>query len=191
MTHVDDLEDLLFSDSPIEWAAENLECLGHGHAARIYRHPTLPDCVIRLSDYPDGWFMYADRYLRLTEEGDEASPFQPIVRWIGEIDGIFFAISERLDVVEVDSPLAEQVELIQSAVSGDTDLWDEIELHTPGIKTFIDSLGKPVDLRESNFMRRGTQLVVNDPYSSIPFELEAILRAAYKVSAKRTQLFLK
>lgn len=59
MSDLADIQDLLDADDPLAWAHENLRLVARGDAACVFDHPALPGAVVRVSDYPDGWFGYA------------------------------------------------------------------------------------------------------------------------------------
>jgi hypothetical protein len=179
----DELAELVGAESPAEWAFENLVHVDSGTAAAIFEHPGDTSLVIRVSEYPDGWFMLADAIKDFGDLDDgNASPFLPVIHWIGYAQGTFIGVSERLEKIDDDHPLAQAVEAVQKAItSNKPEDWERAESHVPGFRSFRSTLNARVDARESNFMRRGETLVFNDPYSAIPFEMLASLEGAYAV----------
>jgi hypothetical protein len=182
MNLVEDCPELFMADNPIEWAFENLTHLQSGTAASIFQHPSRDDVVIRVTDYPDGWFMLADDVAQLQQDDEKPSPFLPVAYWIGQVGGVWIGAAEKLDEIEADHPLATIVATLCSALtSNKTEDWSEVEAALPGFKEFRDTLRNGLDSRESNFMRRGATLVFNDPYSQIPHAIEPRLRETYAV----------
>ena len=59
MSDLADIQDLLDADDPLAWAHDNLRLVARGDAACVFDHPAFPGAVVRVSDYPDGWFGYA------------------------------------------------------------------------------------------------------------------------------------
>jgi hypothetical protein len=105
-------EEILEAESSLEWALENLEFLGAGDTAHVFKHPDDDAKVIRISDYPDGWFLYAEQAMEAF--GDDAgsySAFYPVVYEIINKERELIGVSERLEEIENDSDLAEIVEL--------------------------------------------------------------------------------
>lgn len=177
-----DLADLIYSSSPLEWATENLKQVGYGTAATIFEHPVDPDLIIRISDYPDGWFMYADETLRIEEEDGGIKTYRPKVHWIGNREHTWIAASERLEPIEAESRLALVADaVIRALLNGGDDDWIAVEDIAPGFREFCAGLNARLDLRDTNFMRRGETLIFNDPYSAIPFGLEPFLRDRYSI----------
>jgi hypothetical protein len=182
MHHEEVLAELIRAECPIEWAHENLRHIESGTAAAIFEHPADPQLVVRLSDYPDGWFKFADDTMRQISENGVVSGFRPAVHWMGDVAGVFVGVSERLEVIEDGSDLAEIVEAALRALRGNGEDWDFVERIVPGFREFCMGLDARLDLRASNFLHRGGALVFNDPYSAIPFAMEAGLRDLYRVS---------
>ncbi|MCV9963752.1 hypothetical protein OIU34_17900 [Pararhizobium sp. BT-229] len=182
MTHEDALSELVGAECPVEWAFNSLVHIDSGTAASVFEHPADPQLVVRVSDYPDGWFKFADDTLRMEQEDGIPQPFRPVVHWIGEVGGVLVAVTERLDRIDDGSVLSDVVESALKALHGIADEWAAVERHAPGFRDFCAGLDRKLDLRASNFMRRGETLVFNDPYSDIPFGLEPILRDFYRVS---------
>lgn len=161
----------------VENASLKFNLLGHGSAASIYEHPSRPDMAIRVSDYPDGWFAYADNILT----SDITSPYVPRPREIAYVDGTWIATVERLtECEEADMKI---VDLMKSAICPAvyTVLSKEEEITLEAAAPdFIDHarlyLFGATDLIDSNFMRRGTQIVVNDPHSTMSIDYETSLK---------------
>jgi hypothetical protein len=181
MLRQDALSGLIGSANALEWAHDNLTHLKSGTAASIFAHPADPSLVVRVSDYPDGWFLFADETVRMAAEGRDVELFRPRVDWIGEVNGIFVALTERLETIDDDCELTDTVRSVCRALGGDNAEWRLVERSTPGFMDFCSSLGPSLDLREDNFLRRGETLVFNDPYSAIPFAAEQALRDIYRV----------
>jgi hypothetical protein len=181
MPHEDALSELISAENPLEWAFENLTHVRSGSAASIFDHPHDPGLVLRVSDYPDGWFLYADETLSLDMQEGATQAFRPAVHWMADVGGVLVAVTERLEPIEDDTALAAAVEAANAALSGDIGRWNEVERHAPGFRDFCASLGSRLDLRDTNFLRRGDQLVFNDPYSDIPFAIEGSLRQRHGI----------
>jgi hypothetical protein len=181
MPHEEVLSDLISAECPLEWAFDNLIHVSSGNAASIFDHPSDPGLVLRVSDYPDGWFLYADETLNLDMEDGETNRFRPVVHWMADVDGILVAVTERLEPIEDETALAAAVEAAMAALSGDVGRWSDAERHVPGFRDFCVGLAAGLDLRDTNFLRRGDQLVFNDPYSDIPFAMEESLRERYRL----------
>lgn len=186
MHHEEILAELIGAASPVEWAHENLTHIASGTAAAIFEHPSDPLLVVRLSDYPDGWFKFADDTMRHEQEDGDVNRFGPAVHWIGDVGGVFVGVTERLETIEEGSHLAEVVEAAVRALGGNKDDWEFVERSVPGFREFCSGLDARLDLRASNFLRRGGTLVFNDPYSAIPHTMESTLRNSYRVSLPST-----
>ncbi|MBY3150997.1 hypothetical protein HFO56_00945 [Rhizobium laguerreae] len=182
MPHEDVLSELIAAESPLEWAFDNLIHVRSGTAAAIFDHPFDPGLVLRLSDYPDGWFRYADETRRMQQEDGIAQPFRPTVHWMADVAGTLVAVTERLEPLEDGTALSEAAEAAIQALSGDDERWTDVERHAPGFREFCADLADRLDLRPTNFLRRGNTLVFNDPYSAIPFALEQDLRERYRIA---------
>lgn len=181
MSHEAALVELVAAENPLEWAFDNLTHVRSGTAAAIFDHPDDPDLVLRLTDYPDGWFRYADDTMSLERDDGVTQSFRPTVHWMADVGGIFVAVTERLEPIEDGSPLSSVVEAAIEALSGDLDRWIDVERLAPGFRRFCAGLDAKLDLRPTNFLRRGDTLVFNDPYSEIPFSLEENLRERYRI----------
>lgn len=173
---------MIVTENLLEWACDNLKIIGRGSAAIVFNHPDDDTLVVRVSDYPDGWFLYAHQTLQMAA-ADEKYVFRPEVKSIIEHDGVWLGVGEKLKPIDDQSEMGDIVENLIETIQGNKDLWPGIEKHVPGFHEFLRTLNKRLDLRLSNFMMRGTQLVFNDPYSSIPFEIEHLLRSAYSVES--------
>jgi hypothetical protein len=182
MNLVEDCPELFMAENPIEWAFEHLTHLQSGTAASIFQHPSRDDVVIRVTDYPDGWFMLADDIAQLQQDDEKPSPFLPVAHWIGQVGGVWIGAAEKLEEITADHPLAAIVDTICNMWGkGDPESWNEVETVLPGFNEFRDTLRLNLDVRETNFMRRGDTLVFNDPYSNIPHAIEPRLRETYAV----------
>lgn len=185
MDHASALASLTDAECPVTWASENLVFVGHGTAATVYEHPDDPGLVVRVSDYPDGWFMYASAVL--DDDGDDVFPYGPSVEWIGERGGVFFGVAERLSTIDDESELTMLVNDVIAAFMGRLEGgWTTVDSRAPGFSDFARSLNARLDLRPENFMHRNGVLVFNDPYSSIPHAMEADLRSALSIGRGAT-----
>jgi hypothetical protein len=177
-------EEILEAESSLEWALENLEFLGAGDTAHVFKHPDDDAKVIRISDYPDGWFLYAEQAMEAF--GDDAgsySAFYPVVYEIINKERELIGVSERLEEIENDSDLAEIVELINKAmITHDEDSWENLDQRLPDFRKFSQQLFHKIDLRDGNIMRRGGQIVINDPLRAIPYGMEESFRARHSLS---------
>jgi hypothetical protein len=171
-----DIEGLLESECPIQWAYDNLREIGQaGETARIYEHPIEPGVVIRITDYPDGWFAYAAE----TMGRDDPSPHRPAVHEIGYHRGYYLALAARLDEIEEGSDLEAMVQSAIGALGRSGSVAEEqlaaLDARQPGWREFAGTLRARCDLRPSNFLRDGDTLVFNDPYRSMSeWEAESI-----------------
>jgi hypothetical protein len=105
--------------------------------------------------------------------GDDAgsySAFYPVVYEIINKERELIGVSERLEEIENDSDLAEIVELINKAmITHDEDSWENLDQRLPDFRKFSQQLFHKIDLRDGNIMRRGGQIVINDPLRAIPY----------------------
>lgn len=183
MTAIPLPDEMLNADCIMTWATENLEFLGAGDTAYIYKHPTDETLVIRVSDYPDGWFLYAEQAMDAEEQG-EYLPFFPKVHWIGNKDDILIGVAERLDEIAVDSEMETLVVAITDAlIMNDDAAWLLLDERLPAFREFSERLYARVDLKDGNIMRRGDQLVINDPLRAIPHAMLESFRERYNFSA--------
>lgn len=177
---VEECPGMFAAENPVEWAFDNLVHFQSGTAASIFQHVSRSDRVVRVSEYPDGWSMLADAVLQMQQEQEKPSPFLPVVHWISHINGVWIGVAEKLDVIEADHPLASVVEAICRALQeGEAADRNEVEAAVPGSRTFRSTLNNRLDIRESNFLRRGNALVFNDPYSQIPHAIQSQLQGTY------------
>lgn len=180
--------EILEAESSLEWALENLELLGAGDTAHVFQHPDDDAKIIRISDYPDGWFLYAEQAMEAYE--DDAglfSQFYPVVYEIINKDRELIGVSERLEEIESDSELAEIVDLITKAmISHDKDAWENLDRKLPDFREFSQQLFHKIDLRDGNIMRRGDQIVINDPLRAIPYGMEESFRIRHSLSVSST-----
>jgi hypothetical protein len=175
-------DDLADAEDPVEWAIDNLALIGRGSAAYVFEHPEDAAYVLRLSEYPDGWFGYAEDTLSLIENGTPC-PHRPRVTALWVIDGVFAAVGERLEEIGDGTTLADAVDVITSALRSRLHP-DGAESLVPGFAEFVTSLDARLDARPENFMRRGEVLVYNDPYSALSFDREKAMREAFAYPAR-------
>lgn len=183
MSHTIPFE-MLEAESSLEWALSNLEFLGAGDTAHVFLHPDDDTRVIRVSDYPDGWFLYAEKAMESRDEDyGDFSPFYPVVYEILNKGDELIGISERLDEIENDSEFAEIVDLIHNAlVNYDNAAWEVLDEKLPEFRKFSQNLFHKIDLKDGNIMRRGDQIVVNDPLRAIPHTMEENFRMRHSLS---------
>lgn len=159
---------LLEAESPLEWAHETLELVDQGDHASIFSHPDQPSVVIRLSDYPDGAFGYADRIQR--EETIGADIHGPMAFSLAYIDGHYFGTFERLCPIDEDAEAISWVEAAVRFVSRQSTASD-VELLKASQPLLLDMLmrmGSMSDVsRVSNWMLRDRHLVLNDPIGTM------------------------
>jgi hypothetical protein len=166
---------------------EMLSRIGNGDTATVFAHPFEPDMVVRVTDYPDGWFAYAEAARDL----EDPSPFAPLVHDIVHAHGIWLAVAERLqecpDTREetVLLKLARRVIFDTSVGCEKEDDVKALEQAQPGFNDFIvDTLLGARDLKFENFMRRGDTLVVNDPIRAMSCDQESRLAARYDIATR-------
>nr|WP_250807981.1 hypothetical protein [Neorhizobium tomejilense] len=169
--------DLAAAEDPVEWACDNLRMIDRGSAAYVFEHPDDARFVIRISDYPDGWFGYAEDTINLEEAGD-SSHHRPSVAAITVVSGVFAGIGERLEPIEDGTWLADAVDAVIRALTTRNG-WNKVASLVPGFPGFVAGLESRLDIRPENFMRRGDTLVYNDPYSALPYERERRMRDRY------------
>lgn len=188
MPRLADIEGFLSSECPHEWASDNLTLVAGGDSgehARVYAHPTDPSLVVRVSDYPDGWFLHGHDYLTMLEEEETPSVHMPKVLEIAEAGDCFVALAARLSNIEEGSEMEAAanaaVALIRRDTPGDGDA-KALETLAPGFMEFVETLRKSApDTRDGNILTDGRTLVFNDPYGTIPFSMEGFLRETYAV----------
>jgi len=176
--------EMIEAECPMAWASENLEFLGAGDTAYVYKHPTDETMVVRVSDYPDGWFLYAEQVMDACDDDEgEPSPFFPKVYWIGNKESTLIGVSERLDEIENGSEMDELVEAISAAlICQDEKAWALLDEELPDFREFSQRLYARIDLKDGNIMRRGGQLVINDPLRAIPHAMEESFRERHSFS---------
>lgn len=171
------LDGLLAADSPLEWAWDNLDAVAAGDTASLFAHPILRDRVVRVTDYPDGWFAYADAMSRVTEPW---ACHAPTFDAMAVVEGEFIAITEKLS-----SPSEEQMRLVEFAraylLETPMDIGDRRELQTsqPHFEAFAENVRMHKDFRPSNWMFRGEVLVLNDPSRAMSHEMAAEITERY------------
>lgn len=174
--HGQALSDLLASSSPLEWAFENLTHIDSGTAASVFEHPSAPGLVVRVSEYPDGWFKYACDILD-REDNEGVSPYAPRVEWAVETGGVFVGVSERLSPIDEATDLGSIVAvIIERLRRGREEEPVDLEDRCPGISRFLAELDLRLDARPENFMHRNGVVVFNDPYASISYHMENGIR---------------
>lgn len=162
--------------------------IGKGAFADVFLHPTLPNVAVRVSDMTDA----NNDWLTLAQD-HQSNPWMPKVFELrtakvarpgghGELE-FFVAFVERLKPVTSLSGLSPVLRHIVEAIEFDHDeslplkprqrekvkLMLE-EFHDPMLTTAIDLVftgpKRPahLDLGTRNWLRRGTQLVINDPW---------------------------
>ena len=109
-----DIPGLLDADDPLAWAAENLDHVGAGGTAVVYAHPGDLGLVIRISDYPDGWFGYAMALADIAADGGDGHLARAMARhapvaldmaYVERADGAFYVgLCERLTPAAEDCP---------------------------------------------------------------------------------------
>ena len=184
MTNIPLPVEMIEAECPMAWPSENLEFLGAGDTAYIYKHPTDETMVVRVSDYPDGWFLYAEQAMDACDDDEgEPSPFFPKVYWIGNKENTLIGVSERLDEIENGSDMDELVEAISAAlINRDEKAWAFLDGELPDFREFSQRLYARIDLKDGNIMRRGDQLVINDPLRAIPHAMEENFRERHSFS---------
>lgn len=168
----------------IERAFDALDKIGQGGTATVFAHPTAPDLVVRVTDYPDGWFAYADRARAM----DVPSPHAPVVHDIVHADGVWIAVAERLEECRDDIGETLLLNLARRVVADVTAGCENandvaaMEREQPGFMDCVNELlFGAQDLAYENFMRRGETLVVNDPVRAMTPAEEKILAARFDI----------
>lgn len=177
MARLSEIPGLLTADCPLEWAWENMKLLGRGEHACIFEHPSDNSRVVRISDYPDGWF----EYVTVAGEGLHV----PRVFDFATAGGCFLAIAERLEPVPDDAYGEEMIDCAVAVIWGEgarrvpDGALDRFRQCQPGFEAFVGRLPfRPTDLRNENFMMKGGTLVLNDPLGSMSFEMERDLKTS-------------
>jgi hypothetical protein len=180
MDAIREIDGLLESDDPSGWAYENLDLVGEGHHAMVYRHPLRDDMVIRVAPFPEGFFGHA-------AEADDpcASPHAPLCHAVALVEDTLVGACERLEPVrDDDREAAGWIAVARQVVLGRADSVDPsalaaFRLAQPGFEEFARSLGPEAsDLRDENWLLRGRTLVLNDPVPMMPPEAARRVEAA-------------
>lgn len=164
-----DLTTILTQPDPIQWCLDNLDMIGRGSNAYVYAHPEAEDMAIRVCEDADEWFLYA---MHLS---DSPSSHGPAVHALACGNGAYAALTERL------SPLDEEWERRVEEYMR----FRDASLLPPSMMEFMGSLPRrPTDLRPENWMLRGSDIVLVDPFCDI-MQPDAIARfeQAYAVNA--------
>jgi len=173
---------LLTAASPLQWALESLTMIGQGHHAWVFEHPVEPSVVVRISDYPDGWF----EYVSVAEPG----PHVPACHDLAIAGNCFLATAERLEPVPDDVAGQELIDCAIAVIRGcdasrlPVGAMGRFRRTQPDFETFVERLPfRPSDLREDNFMMKHGSLVLNDPLGSMSYAMEGRLRRIAMASA--------
>lgn len=165
------IDGLLDAESPLEWACANLELVDRGDHAYVFSHPDDESVVIRVSDYPDGAFGYADRLLRKAVPG--AGEHGPIAFDMVHVEGYFIGTFERLQPIDEDVEALEWVRVAAAFIRrepvSEQEL-DKLRNAQPGLFEFLQHVGPVTDTRVSNWMLRDRSLVLNDPRGAMSFD---------------------
>jgi len=164
--NLDAILDLLGCDI-IGGAFTHLNRLGAGGTATVFAHPTRMDLVVRVSDYPDGWFQYAHDLA-----SDDGGPhYGPQVHEMTCVNDVWVALATRLQELPFDIETYARLGAARriicpdhygEATPGDIEM---IEGDQPGFCDFADRhLAGARDLTDENFMTDGVRLIVNDPF---------------------------
>lgn len=184
----EEFSDLFQTDDHFGHLFERLEITGRGDHAAIFAHPTRPDLVIRASDYPDGFFEYV---LQKEAWPAEVQPFCPVVHAIAHVDGeIFVAICERLSKLDAGADGERLVKVVAQARRVHADRLDNdgraaLEMEQPGLSSLLYWCRNFRDLKDENWLRRGNQLVLNDPYSTMSRQAEADISERFYLPLRR------
>jgi hypothetical protein len=181
-TRLNDIWEMIDADDPLEWAFGNLRQVGRGDAAAVFDHPSDPDLVVRVSDYPDGWFAYADLVDRRLD--GRALRHAPMATALVVRDGVWIALCERLDLISSEDSEAltwmNTAREIASRRRPAEGRLDSFRAAQPGFEELLAALPAAArDLRPSNFMMRGRSLVLNDPWAAMTPADEARMKAEY------------
>ena len=175
--NLDAILELLGSDI-IGGAFTHLDRLGAGGTATVFAHPLRTDLVVRVSDYPDGWFQYAHDLAC----DDDAPHYGPQVHEMRCVNDIWIALATRLQELPFDADTYVRLGAARRAISPDhfgeaspVDI-EVLERDQPGFCNFADRhLAGARDLTDENFMTDGTRLIVNDPFRGMsPFNAERL-----------------
>lgn len=184
LAHLDARDD---GDIMIDRCFEMLARIGNGDTATIFAHPSEPDMVVRVTDYPDGWFAYAEGARDL----EDPSPFAPMVHDIVHAHGIWLAVAERLEECPDTTGETILLNLARRVIFDTTEGCEKetdvraLEREQPGFMDFItDALVGARDLKYENFMRRGDTLVVNDPIRAMSCDQSSRLAARYDIATR-------
>lgn len=155
------------------------EVLGGGSCAVVAVLPGDPSRVLRISVPDDGWIAHA-----LAVQGEAHAPR---LHGLGWHEGLWFAISERLDPLPPEMSIRVITDLIgavrhaQSPAAGRPD-FGALEGRWPGLWAFSQAhLVHANDLKADNMMMRGETLVVNDPHYLMPRDVAEGLATEWQV----------
>lgn len=167
--------------------------VGMGNHATIFAHPSRPDLVVRVSKPDDGWVSYAEAFMAAAERSPHAPAMLDLVaskRWDGQKEATeWISIAERLQPVRApaDKAVVEIARKIMDPLRLGDPTEDELALVDacqPGLRAFIEE-GRAAgwnDSQASNFMMRGSVMVVNDPVYRMPSaERRAELAMSYSL----------
>ena len=182
-----DVDGLLDSECPVEWACDHLLTVGYGERATVFAYPGRADLVIRISDYPDGWFAHASGLNAAEEMGDGGAwrRHGPVAHDMVFKDGYYLAVCERLDRIhDEDTEALEWVEtarLIMAHKPVEAEQLARFNRAQPDFSSFLRWCpAKAMDIyRMDNWMLRGRYLVLNDPYASMSPAEEAGFQQEY------------
>ncbi len=159
--------------SVIELAEREFRLIGVGGRASVFEHPDDDALVIRLTDYPDGWFAYAVQAMDLQQAYglDSWMRFAPVIHEIAISDqlGLYAAVVERLRHRD-DHRSSRLFNLVRNARDFDretrhyAEVMEQLEIDQPGIGRFFETFRRDLtDLHPGNMMFRGRTLIFNDP----------------------------
>lgn len=181
--HLRAISGLVEAESPFAWAFDNLTLVGRGEAAGIFAHPDRDDIVVRVSDYPDGWFAFAS--LTSAAGARHRKHFPKALEMLAVGDSLI-ASCERLTTVDSeDHEAVEWIEIARQVLQkGDFDGaaagW--LAIMQPDLISALRSVGRRLtDLRDSNWMLRGRDLVLNDPIGTMSANELAWFRSIHAV----------
>jgi hypothetical protein len=183
--------DYLGTEDPMGAAFDKFNRIGGGGTATIFDHPEFKDLIIRVTDYPDGWFGYAEGVMM----DDEDQPYAPKMHDMIHIDGVWIATADRLIEYEETHQNEFLIGLLRKAIKPSQfgELEDEerhvIDSEMPDFLEFADMhLCRAQDLTDENFMHNGKTLIVNDPYRGMGFGLAEQLAKKYDISERKAAI---